>query len=338
MKISSLLKYLLSFYAPGIVDDEGGGAVDRGDDFTPTEDEDDEVKPAERGEGKDEPEPERKGEEDEGGEKDEKGEEEEPKAKPKTKDSRIPLARHKEILDREREQRSALEKELAAFKQGKQVAATNEEITRAEDDLLKLEKDYARALTDGETDKAAELMTKIRRTERGIIETKAELATQAAEARAYERVRYDTTLERLEAAYPQINEDHEDFDKVVAAEVLELKQAYQLKGYSPADALKKAAKVMLGAATTRQTAAVDSEVRVAKEDVAAALAADRAKKAREKVAAAAGATPPSTARVGMDSDKAGGVLSPKDVMKMSNEEFSKLDEKTLAKMRGDEVA
>ena len=41
--------------------------------------------------------------------------------------------------------------------------------------------------------------------------------------------------------------------------------------------------------------------------------------------------------IGLDSDKMG-TLDAKQVMKMSQEEFAKLDEKALAKLRGDEVA
>ena len=42
-------------------------------------------------------------------------------------------------------------------------------------------------------------------------------------------------------------------------------------------------------------------------------------------------------KVGMDSDKAGGALTAKDVMKLSQEDFSKLPDDVLARMRGDEV-
>ena len=42
--------------------------------------------------------------------------------------------------------------------------------------------------------------------------------------------------------------------------------------------------------------------------------------------------------MGQDSDKlGGGAVTAKDAMKMSDEDFAKLDEKTLARMRGDEL-
>ena len=81
----------------------------------------------------------------------EEAKDEEPKAK---KDSRIPLSRHKEILEKEREQRASLERQLAQYQNGQQVANVNEEITALENNVLKLEKEYANLLTDGEIDKA----------------------------------------------------------------------------------------------------------------------------------------------------------------------------------------
>lgn len=107
--------------------------------------------------------------------------------------------------------------------------------------------------------------------------------------------------------------------------------------YGRAEAIQKAAKTLMGAATARQTTAVTADVRVDKEDLAKATAQERSAAARTKAAAAAGAQPPSLTKVGLDSDKMGGVLDAKAVIKMSQDEFSKLDDKVLAKMRGDEL-
>lgn len=333
-----LLRFLLRFYMPGVADGDGGGGggtdTDRGDDFVPTEDEaegegDTTDKKEEATEG------EKKEEIDEKKDDEPKDEKKDDKAKPK--DTRMPLARHKEVLERERARREAVEQELAKYQKGEQVAKTNEKLTEAEDGILELEKQYAKALSDGEVEKATGLMTQIRRAERGIVEAKGQLETQAAEARAYERVRYDTTLERLEAAFPQINPDDDSFDKAVVAEMIELKDAYQLKGYTPAQALQKAAKLMLRPETKKQEAATETEARVDKEDVAEALAKERRTAAKTKNADVANKQPPSTAKVGLDSDKMGGGITAKDVMKMKQDDFAKLDETTLAKMRGDEL-
>lgn len=253
-------------------------------------------------------------------------------AKSKSKDTRIPAARHKEILDRERERREAVEAELAKYKQGGQIAETNAEITEAENALLDLEKLYAKQLTDGEAEKAAETMAKIRKTERSINEKTAQMRESAAEARAVERVRYDVTVERLEAQYPELNIDHEDYDKAKTAEVMELASAYQLKGYTPSAALQKAVKYVMPPVTAAQERAVTTEARVDPK----AVEAQRKAAAVEKTAEAVAKTPPALSKAGADSDKAGGgAISAKDVVKMSFKDFSSLDETTLARMRGD---
>ena len=318
------------YMAPAGDEGSAGGGGDRGDDFTPTDDEvktevptvDDKAKVGVT--------------EDDKVVKDEVKDEAkaEPKAEPK-KDTRIPLARHEELLAKERERRAALETELANSRQGQRVATTNADISKAEEKLLTLEEEHAQLVTDGDAKKAAGKMTEIRKLERSIIESRAELNTQAAEARAYERVRYDMVCDRLEEAYPTLNEKHESFDAEKSAEVMELMQGYVATGkYNRADALQKAVKMLMPAVTTRQEKAVESDVRV---DAAEVAKNARTLAARDKAASAAAQQPPDIAKVGVDSDKMGGKLDAAKAIKLPQEQFAKLDEETLSKMRGDEL-
>lgn len=261
-----------------------------------------------------------------------KPEEEDPKPKGKDKDTRIPAARHKEILDKERARREGVEAELAKYQQGGKIADMGAQITEAETRLVALEKDYAKQLTDGDAEKAAATMTQIRRTERAINEQTSNVREQAAVSRAIESVRFDTTVERLEGLYPTLNVEHEDFDRAKTDEVLELKDAFQLKGYTPSAALQKAVKLIMPPETKAQETALKVEARV---DPAAV---ERARKAAavEKTTEAVNKTPASSAKVGQDSDKAGGgAVTAKDAMKMSYKDFTALDDDSLARMRGD---
>lgn len=256
----------------------------------------------------------------------------EPKAK---KDSRIPLSRHKEILEKEREQRAALERQLAQYQQGSQLASVNEEITALENNVLKLEKEYANLLTDGEIDKATAVMQQIRKAERDMAESKSDMKIHAAEIRATERARYNTALERVEAAFPTLNPDHDDFDETAMAEVADLKSAYEMKGLTPTAALQKAVKMIVEPRTTRQEVATSSNPRVSEKDVAA----ERKKGAVEKTVKAVSKTPPSLSRVGLDGDKlGGGADSAEAVMRMSQKEFAQLSDEALARMRGDDLS
>ena len=250
------------------------------------------------------------------------------------KAARIPLERHEAILTKEREKRADLERQLAQFQNGGKIADVNAEITAAEDKITTLWKEYNALLTDGELEKAAAKQADITRTERQMAEAKSDMKIQAAEARAVERARYSVALERIETAYPELNEDHDDFDADTMAEVVELKDAYMLKGLTPTAALQKAVKLIVEPRTTRQEIATTATPKVNDKDVAA----ERKKEAVGKTLEATGKTPPSLTKVGQDSDKmGGGKLDSKAVMQMSQKAFAKLSDETLAEMRGDNL-
>ena len=354
------MKFPKRFFAP--TDGEGsdlGG--DRGDDFEST-DEDPAVMKAAAD--KAEAEKAAKQAKDEGEEKeakakaeaeakakkpDAKDDEDEDKKVDKRKDDRIPASRHKEILEKERARADELEKKLARYEGGQKVADINEDIKKVEDQVSKLDEEYSSLITDGKHKEAAEKMAQIRRLEREIAEERTNLKAAAATAQAVEKIRYDTTVDRLEAAYPILNPDHEDHDADKAQDVVDLAASYRLRrGMTPAEAIQKAAKTLLGAENKRQESAVETKARVDKEEaekLAAKAGKDAAKEAedkrkRDQVAKNIEADkkqPPSTAKIGADTDKAGGGIDAKSVMKMSHDEFVKLDEDTLAKMRGDEL-
>jgi hypothetical protein len=354
MKLHPILTRYMSPAGDGTDAGGGGDAGDRGDDFTPTGDdakadkdapsgkdaadkivkdakdagknadeETDEEKAAKAKAGKD-------AEDDD--DKDEKGE--------KRKDTRIPVSRHKELLEKERLARTEVEKKLARYEQGDRVAVINDEITKAEEKVTALDAEYAALITDGKHSDAAAKMKEIRKLEREIGDKKANLSAAEATSRAIETVRYQTTVERLEEAYPVLNPDHEDFDQEQAVDVRDLAATYtQHKGMTPAEAIQKAAIKLLGSTTKKQEDATTVKARVDKEEAdAVARAEARKKKQVEKNLETSGKQPPDTSKLGADHDKAGGGIEAKDVLRMSHDDFVKLDEATLARMRGDALA
>lgn len=248
------------------------------------------------------------------------------------KDSRIPLARHKAMMDKGRAERDALAAQLAAYQKGTQIAQTNEAIDATETKLVAMEGEYNKLLADGEIEKASAKMTEIRRLERTVGEQKSAMAAQASEARAVERVRYDTVVERLEAAYPALNQDSDDFDQEKTTEVLSLKRAFEKDDMTPSAALQKAVKYVFGAEGGKQEKATEVTPNVAKEDVAKL----RKQEAIKRNIDAANKTPANLAKAGTNNED-GGELTADKAMKMNQEEFAKLDEKTLARLRGDDL-
>lgn len=250
----------------------------------------------------------------------------------------IPLDRHQAILAKERERTAALERELQATRQGQELAKAHQTLAEAETGIAAMEKEYIELLEKGDKVAATAKMAEIRLAERKISDAQADTKAAQAEARAYARVKYETTVERLEAAFPAINPDHADFDADLANEVVELRDAYLATNkYSSAEALQKAVAKLIRPETKKQEAATTVDVRVTEKDVAEELRAERKGAAVQKAIDASGKQPPSAAGVGQDSDKAGGKLTAQDVMKMKPEQFAKLSETDLAALRGDSV-
>lgn len=303
----------------------GGGAIDRGDDFDPTGED-----TVSAGAGEDTVAADDDVTDDPDADKTENADD---KKDGKKREPRIPLSRHKELLEKARAERDALAERLSSYQRGTEVAQINEDISKHENDIIKLEKEYTVLLADGDADKAALKMAEIRALDRKVAEAKGDMKIAAAEARATERMRYETTLERIESAFPQLNPDHDSYDKELMGEVVELKSAYEARGLTPTAAMQKAVKLLVKPETTRQTDAIETTPRVKEKDVAA----ERKKDAVAKTVDAVKKQPPSTTKVGLNSNELGGSLTAQDVIKLSQDEFKKLPEEALSKLRGDEL-
>lgn len=253
------------------------------------------------------------------------------KEKAKKKDEpRIPKSR----LDKVLSQLKDAQEQLAQLKGTQQQEESNADLKAAQGRLGDLEKQLAKQITDGESEKASQTMAAIRELSEAISDFKADLKAQQATTQAVEQVRESMVIDRIEEAYPELNPRHEDYDENKVAKVLKIRKGLMATGDTPSAAMQEAVKLVMGDPnTSKERLATEVTPRVDKDKVAA----DRATEARRRNLDAEGRQPPSTARVGMDSDKAGGVLNPSDVMKMSQDEFAKLDEKTLAKLRGDDI-
>ena len=257
----------------------------------------------------------------------------------------IPVERHERVLQNERERREAAERQLAAYQGAQKIVKVNEEITALEEKQNKLDEDLAKALADGDTAKAATLMRQIRTMDREIAAKNTAVTVAAAEARATETARYDTALERIEEAFPQLNSDHADFDEELAGDVGDLMAVYRQRGMTPAKALQQAVARLVKPTTATQKDATTVTPRVDPDKIKDEVKndgksrdevkADRKADAVDKAIDAHKRTPPSTDDVGKNSDKMGGGLNSKDVSDLSYDKFNKIPEEDLAKVRGD---
>lgn len=242
----------------------------------------------------------------------------------------IPKDRFDEAVRKERGEKELLQRRLQEMEQKEAQRNVVADFAEAQKVIKDMIKEHTSLLADGELDKAADLMEQILEMKAEISDRKADAKAQTAKAQAKEEVRYDALVAKIEADYPQINPDADEFDRDAVKKV----QAYmtglmQTERMSPSQALKEAVETLLGA-TKQQPPAPAAEK-------AAELGVRRKEGAVKKALEAKAKQPASTKEVGLDHDKEGGALDASAVMKMSWDEFVKLPDSKLAELRGDFV-
>lgn len=305
--------------------DGGGAAADRGDDFTPTGE--DALPPADE---QDQGDAAAKTGEAEGAAADAAKSEGDDEPSRDSKGRFIPKERFDEAVRKERGEKEELARRLQEYEQREAQRATTVDFAEAQKLVKDLIKQHTSLLADGELDKASELMETILEIKGEMSERKAAATAASVKDQTKEEIRYDSIVAKLEVDYPQINPDAEEFDRTTVKKV----QAYmtglmQTESMSPSKALKEAVETILGA---------PKAAAAANEDKAAETALRRKEAAVSKALDAKNRQPASTKAVGLDHDKQGGALDASAVMKMSWDEFVKLPDAELAKMRGDFVS
>ena len=245
----------------------------------------------------------------------------------KKRNIRIPKSRFDEAQAKARAREQALLEEIEKLKGGQQASATQKAVSDMRSKIEELQDKYEDLILDGRKDEARKVRKQVDAMREELVEYQTSVKSDAARKAAVDELSYNARLAGFEAKYPALNPEHEDFDGDQTNEVATLLNAFVKSGTKRADALAKAVKYVLGAPPEQKVS-----------DAAKALAEERAKKAREKAAEADKKQPPNSAKVGLDSDKAGkGGEQGIDVMRLSQDKFSKLDEETKAKLRGDEL-
>lgn len=238
---------------------------------------------------------------------------------------RIPKARFDEAVDKERRRAEAAERraaELEEAMQQRQQAGAAQAVTQARQTLAQLQDKYEELLVDGMREEARQVRTQIEHTRDQLQEARLAQIAEEARSRTLTTIKYETTLSAIESQYPELNPDGAQFSEDKANEVARLMQAFMSTGDDNVSALKQAVRYVMGA-----PAAAPAKAPAAKPE-------DRAVAARQKAAAAAARQPQPSDLTGASSAAA----QPVPLKRMSMEQFSKLDEATLAKMRGDELA
>ena len=247
--------------------------------------------------------------------------EEEPVVEEKSaKKPMVPKARLDEVLAKQK----ALQKQLD------EINAANEKAEDAPEDydFDAKEVEYQNMVLDGETEKAVALRREIRKAERATLEYEMRQEMSQTVNQDRQMTALQQAANAMEDAYPVFNRDSDDYNEDITNEVVELRDAFMMKGYEAVDALSKAVKYVV------KDHDLDQAQESAPSLAGKAQKTDELAKKRAQVSSklkAADAQPPELP--GESSAHHGERAL--DLSTMTEEEFAALPEATLKRLRGD---
>ena len=242
----------------------------------------------------------------------------------------IPQTRFNQAVGKERTRAETAEAELQKYYQREQQQVLAQDFEASRVKQAELLKQHSSLLADGDLDKASEVMGDVLQLRDDMQNARMDRQADNARNSAKVEVQYDSTVGHLETEYPEINPDSEEFDQVAVRRVqLMVTGIMQSEGKNPAEALIEATNILLkpqkdakGLRDKPSEEAIESGLRRTQQQI-------------DKNIKTAAAQPPTTAEIGADHDKTGGALDADTVSKLSWEEFVKVPDDELAKMRGD---
>ena len=247
--------------------------------------------------------------------------EEEPVVEEKAaKKPMVPKARLDEVLAKQK----ALQKQLD------EINAANEKAEEAPEsyDFDAKEVEYQNMVLDGETDKAVALRREIRKAEREQLEYEMRQEMSQTVNQDRQMTALQQAANAMEDAYPVFDRNSDDFSEDMTNEVIELRDAFMMKGYEAVDALSKAVKYVV------KDHDLDQAQEIAPSLAGKAQKSDELAKKRAQVSKklkAAEAQPPELPGESSSNHGEKGL----DLSTMTEEEFDALPEATLKRLRGD---
>ena len=238
---------------------------------------------------------------------------------------RIPKARVDEMTRKHKEREEALVREKEALEQELAKTRLSTDFQQLKTKSDELAEKYEDLMADGKIKEAKEVRKEMSELQLYMIDALAGAKASVAQREAVADIKYDMLLTRIESEHPVLNPDGDAFDEDIANEVSDTMNRLVATGVPKDRALARAVKYVVGTPAGKTDDKKD-------------LPDKRGEEARKKAVDAVGKTPASLAKHGSDSDKAGG--SPADassILRLSQDDFAKLDPAALARLRGDEL-
>lgn len=234
----------------------------------------------------------------------------------------VPHHRFEELNQRlrlERESRLDMESRLNSLLQQEEAKKT------PPFDAEAAEKNYLKAVLDGDTDQAVTLMRAIRHHERQQLEAEMTARTHREIEQATARTALETVAESAVQQYPFLDPNHASANPDAIAEVVEWRDYYLVaKRMTPAQALKQAVQRIAPGYAKGDTSP---------QGIAGNIP-DRTLSQRQANAKAASQQPPPLGGVGARAQR----QATADIEKMSEADFAALPAAEKARLRGDTVA
>jgi len=248
------------------------------------------------------------------------------------KENMIPQTRFNQAVGKERTRAETAEAELQKYRTRDKQTQDAEDFEASKLKVKEMLKQHSSLLADGDLDKASDVMEGVLQLRDDMQNARMDRQADNARNSAKVEVQYDSTVERLEAEYPAINPESDTFDQATVRQVqMMVTGIMQNEGKNPAEALMEATDILLkpkkdaqGLRDKPSEEAVESGLRRTQQQI-------------DKNVSTANAQPPATGEVGADHDKTGGVLDADAIGQLSWEEFIKVPDDELAKMRGDYI-
>ncbi|NBS67954.1 hypothetical protein EBT31_03440, partial [bacterium] len=246
---------------------------------------------------------------------------------PEAKKPMVPKSRLDEVLAKQK----ALQKQLDDL----MAAKTAAEAAPDSFDFAAKEVEYQNMVLDGQHEKAAALRQEIRRAERAQLEFELTQKMEQKVTQSQQMSALQQAAAELETNFPVFDRNSPEFNEKYTQEVIDLRDAFIVKGENPVAALSKAAKFVL-----REYDLVDMSTQVAPSLAAPtatkAAPVDEVAKKRADIARKMKAAESQPPDMPGESSAARGEKA-FDVMQLTEEEFNALPAATLKRLRGDVI-
>ena len=250
-----------------------------------------------------------------------------PEPKPKAKGQTVPKSRMDEVIA----ERNELRREMEALKEAQKPAAP----AAPAYDFEGKEKQYQELILDGEAEKATALRTEINQKTRETLSAELAQEVETTITRKNEETALQLAADQLQSDFPQFNEDSSDYNEALTQEVIDLRDAFIIKGERPVDALAKASDfVIRNHVLSAPAPEEETSTGLAGKAAPAKKNVDEVSKKRAEVAKKLDAASKQPPELPGESSSSHGEKAV-DISTLSEEEFNALPEATLKRLRGD---